>query len=493
MKRKQSKFNKMSASLVALLLATGIAASVAAQNVIELSDEQVERIVRLSYPYVALYNANHKVALNTNAPINTGGWNKSIAFTTLADHTLVAIARPNNDTLYLPAMIDVRQEPVILQFPSFDSKYVSLLVASYDHYVNIPMSTTKGDFDKPSRILFYSQRTKGYRGDPVRGVDRVMEVSGDFVQAVLRVMPHANEPVRLERNLKAMREVRLLTQSDYLGQDVAEAEFVPWQTPPGVERVLDVRRDEAEFPPFGRTDFDVFEDNLLEVMQFIFNHTTFDPKDDNDQALLAAYKPLGVKPGKAFDSGAVAEIDGQQFRAVAQAVAREMLARMIDPGYIKKVLPHIFLPKGEMDQDLLVFLSVVGPIGMPAHQALYPPITTTDGTPMNAMHDYVIRMDVKSLPPANAFWSLTLYDTENGFFIPNDAKKYSVGENAGMKLNPQGGIEIHVAAKKPDGVPPENWLPVNRGDYGIDLIMRIYAPDLGRFKTWNPPKAERIK
>ncbi len=110
---------------------------------------------------------------------------------------------------------------------------------------------------------------------------------------------------------------------------------------------------------------------------------------------------------------------------------------------------------------------------------------------MNAMHDYVIRMDAKSLPPANAFWSLTLSDTENGFFIPNDSRKYSVGENAGMKLNAEGGIDIHVAAKKPDGVPPENWLPVNRGDYGIDLIMRIYAPDLGRYKTWSPPRAER--
>ncbi len=112
---------------------------------------------------------------------------------------------------------------------------------------------------------------------------------------------------------------------------------------------------------------------------------------------------------------------------------------------------------------------------------------------MNAMNDYVIRMDAKSLPPANAFWSLTLYDTENGFFIPNDSKKYSVGENAGMKLDARGGIEIHVAAKRPDGVPAENWLPVNRGNYGIDLIMRIYSPDLERYKTWSPPKAERMK
>jgi len=484
---------KIAMSLIALFLAAGFTTPATAQKAIELSDEQVENIVRRSYPYVALYNVNHKIALDTSSPINTGGWNKSLALTTLADHTLQAIARPNNDTLYVPAMIDVRQEPIVLEFPSFDSKYVSLLVASYDHYVNIPMSTTQGDFDKLSRILLYSQRTQGYRGDPVPGVDRVMEVSGDFVQAVLRVMPHANEPARLQRNLTAMREARLLTLSDYLDQNAAEVEFVPWQTPPGVERDLDVRRHEAEFPPFGRTDFDIFEDNLLEVMQFVFNHTTFDPKDDNDQALLAAYKPLGVEPGKAFDPKTVAQIDGQQFRVVAQAVARQEMARLNDPGFLDQFGTRFFLPKGEMDQELLVFLSIVGPIGQPARQALYPPITTVDKKPMNAMHDYVIRMDAKSLPPANAFWSLTLYDTENGFFIPNDSKKYSVGENAGVKLNAQGGIEIHVAAKKPDGVPPENWLPVNRGDYGIDLIMRIYAPDLERYKTWSPPKAERMK
>ncbi len=35
--------------------------------------------------------------------------------------------------------------------------------------------------------------------------------------------------------------------------------------------------------------------------------------------------------------------------------------------------------------------------------------------------------------------------------------------------------------------------PGTRGDYGIDLMMRIYAPDLERYKTWSPPQAERMK
>jgi len=102
-------------------------------------------------------------------------------------------------------------------------------------------------------------------------------------------------------------------------------------------------------------------------------------------------------------------------------------------------------------------------------------------------------MGKDKMPPAQAFWSLTLYDTANGFFIPNDRKKYSVGENAGMKLNDDGGIEIYVAAEKPEGVPEENWLPINRKDENMDIILRIYIPDMEKFKAWKVPQAEILK
>ena len=105
----------MSVSLLALFLAAGFTTPATARNGIELSNEQVENIVRLSYPYVALYNVNNKFALDDSGPMYVGGWNKIRANTTVADHTLQAIARPNNDTLYLTAMIDVRQEPMILE------------------------------------------------------------------------------------------------------------------------------------------------------------------------------------------------------------------------------------------------------------------------------------------------------------------------------------------------------------------------------------------
>ena len=432
-----------------------------------LSDEQIRNIIRRSYQYVAMYNVNNKFALKQ------GGWNTCVADTQLKDHTLREIARPNNDTLYIGCMLDLRKDPVILEMPAFDSQYVSLMVTGYDHFVNVPMTTRLGDFGKPEKILFYTARTEGYKGEPVNGVDRIFEASGDFISAIFRVMPHSNEPARFKRIVEQMQSVKLVTLSEYRG---------------GKAKPI----DDITFPSVGKTDADVFGTNLLEVMQFVFNHTTFDPNNKIDQDVLAAYKPLGIEPGKPYDPATVKPIDGKRFQEIAQQVAKQSLAIMGQPEVAAKLTPYWMQPKGKTNLDALVAASVIGPIGLPAEEAAYPPITTTDGKPMNAMHDYVIRMTKDQLPPAKAFWSVTLYDFQNGFFIPNDRKKYSVGDNAGMKLDKEGGIAIYIAAQKPEGVPEENWLPINRKDENLSVNLRIYIPDVEKMKTWQAPKAEMI-
>jgi len=439
-----------------------------AQKAVELSDDEIENIVRRSYQYVAMYNVNNKFA------IKQGGWNTVDVDTELKDHTMREIARPNNDTLYISCMLDLRKDPVILEMPAFDSKYVSLMVTAYDHYVNVPMTTRLGDFKKPEKMIFYSERTEGYNGEKVKGVDRYFEATGDFVSAVLRIMPHANDRKRFKRILDEMKSVKIVTLSEYRG---------------GKAKPI----DDIEFPPVGKTDADTFENNLLEVMQFVFNHTTFDPTNKLDQAVLAAYKPLGIEPGKELDENEVARIDGKRFRKIAEEVQRTEFARSQDPEVMKEHGMGLFQPKGQIPLQLLVLQSVTGPIGLPAAEAMYVPVVTNDGQPMNATHDYVIRMSKDELPPAGAFWSLTLYDMQNGFFIPNDRKKYSVGENAGMKVDDDGGIEIYVAAEKPEGVPEENWLPIDRKDEDMDIVLRVYVPDLEKMKTWEPPKAEKLE
>jgi len=130
-----------------------VPAAAAEKPSVELTRDQVEEIVLRSYQYVAMFNVNNKFALDPSNPMSTGGWNRVKANTTLVDHSLQIIARPNNDTLYGGAALDLRAEPVILEAPAFDSKYISLMVTGYDHYVNIPMSTRLGDFR--NRLAFF--------------------------------------------------------------------------------------------------------------------------------------------------------------------------------------------------------------------------------------------------------------------------------------------------------------------------------------------------
>jgi len=447
----------------------------AAAPIVELTDEQIDSIVRQSYRFVAIYNVNNKGAFDTENPMSAGGTNRFFANTQLADHNLKAIARPNNDTLYVSSLIDLTREPVIIESPAFDSKYVSMMITGYDHYVNIPMSTRQGDFSEPSRLLLYSERTPGYSGEAIDGVDKVAEMSGDFVSVVYRVMPHANEPERMARNLEAMQSIKATPLS----------EFQPGATAP--------QAAEIAFPDFGRSDDDVFENNLLEVMQFVFNHTTFDANDPIDREILATFEPLGVVPGRDFDADNVAQIDGARLRAAAEKIFNEEMARTTDPQFLMDNGTKLFLLKGNITGDILLFQSIIGPLGQPATEAVYPAIMTADGTPMNAMHDYVVRMPADAMPPATAFWSMTLYDTENGFFLPNDRKKYSVGENAGFQLDEDGGIAVYASAEQPAGVPDANWLPMARGDYGVDIILRLYAPDLQAFASWALPTAEPVE
>jgi hypothetical protein len=101
------------------------------------------------------------------------------------------------------------------------------------------------------------------------------------------------------------------------------------------------------------------------------------------------------------------------------------------------------------------------------------------------------RVHMKSIQTSTVS-ALTLYDGERYLFIPNEQKKYSVGENSGMKLDASGGIEIHVAAKQPPRVPAEDWLPINRKDQVLHLRVRVYAPESERMRTWQMPRAERV-
>ena len=353
-----------------------------------LTEDAMKNLVRRSYQYVALFNTINNFAVNDKNPFAAGGWNKTHYPAGLMDASVRALPRPNNDTLYVLSLLDLRKDAVVIHYPAFASRFVSLETSAFDHYCDIPLATSKGDFQEPVSLLYYTARTEGYSGEPVEGVDQIIEMSGDYALAFLRVMPEAGDPDKFKANMSAIQEVRLETLSEMQGKPA--------------------KPTDPATPPAYRNDAFVFANNFQEVMQFAVNHTTFDPDNEMDRAALAALETVGVAAGKTFDAAAVPELDVSKLSAVAAEIAKEQRAIWANPEAAAPHLSSMFLPKGKMDVDTMVLQSVVGPIGQPATQAMYPGIPTSDGAQMNAQHDYVIRMKHDELPPAEAFWSATL-------------------------------------------------------------------------------------
>ena len=94
-------------SMVVAALAGFVVVAQAQQGT--LNDKQIDNLVRRSYQYVAMYNLIHKFAHQVGNRTNV-----CVTDTQLKDHTMRVIARPNNDTLYITCLVDVRQDPVIL-------------------------------------------------------------------------------------------------------------------------------------------------------------------------------------------------------------------------------------------------------------------------------------------------------------------------------------------------------------------------------------------
>src|SRR5262245_9869819 len=138
----------------------------------------------------------------------------------------------------------------------------------------------------------------------------------------------------------------------------------------------------------------------------------------------------------------------------------------------------------------------LGIYGNDQAEAVYP-FAKNDGSglPLNgSTHAYAVTFAPDSLPPVNAFWSITMYDGRTQFLVANPIDRYLI--NAPMlpdlKKNPDGSLTIYIQKDSPGKDKESNWLPAPDGP--IFIVMRLYWPKieppsilpLGH-GTWKPP------
>ncbi len=91
-----------------------------------------------------------------------------------------------------------------------------------------------------------------------------------------------------------------------------------------------------------------------------------------------------------------------------------------------------------------------------------------------AEHKYVIRFGDGQMPPVEAFWSLTMYDTDF-FFVDNPINRYDVGQRTEFITNSDGSVDLYIQAESPGKDKEANWLPAPKGKF--NLVLRFVLAD----------------
>jgi hypothetical protein len=92
-------------------------------------------------------------------------------------------------------------------------------------------------------------------------------------------------------------------------------------------------------------------------------------------------------------------------------------------------------------------------------------------------------------PPAQAFWSLTMYDMPHYYLVGNPIDRYSIGDRTpGIVSGPNASITIVIAHQQPDDPTARaNWLPAPAGPFRPCLRMYIPGTDLTEGRYNLPP------
>jgi len=108
-------------------------------------------------------------------------------------------------------------------------------------------------------------------------------------------------------------------------------------------------------------------------------------------------------------------------------------------------------------------------------EALYP-LTFVDnsGSNLTGSEKYVIHFDKDKIPPVDAFWSITIYNSKYGF-VDNPINRYAISDRTpGFKFNSDGSFDIYVQENNPGKEKESNWLPAPPDNFS--LLLRLYIP-----------------
>jgi len=363
----------------------------------------------------------------------------------LTDPTTDTVPLSNVDTLMASAVLDLRNGPLVLTVPEIKDRYYSFqfLDMYTEAFAYIGTRTTGGEAG--SWVI----APPGWDGELPPG-DSLISASTPLVYLLGRFLVSGADDLPAARAVMAQVSLEPLTP----GQPTpAPSSLGP---PPGIP--MDAASAGAAF-------FDELGD-ILAVNP---------PTSEADRAALARFAAIGVGPGLHPAADGTPESRAALAKGVADGAARIVQGATSSNRSANGWDSHEQL--GNYGDDFLVRASTAQ-FGWGANvleEAVYLVSTKeANGEAYSGVRNYVLHFPAGELPPAKAFWSLTLYGADL-FLVENPAKRYAIGDRTpGLQSNPDGSLDIYLQQSPPPGH-ESNWLPTPAG--GFVLEMRIYLPE----------------
>ncbi len=429
-----------------------------------------EEAYTFSFPMLMGYRYGFATYLMPSLPSYKGPMNGIYGEAVTLDHNFKDVITPNADTPYSMAMLDLRAEPVVIQVPEISDRYyvmqfVDLFGTNPDYIGTRATGTQAGIY------LAVGPQWKGEVGD---GFDGVLRFETDLVFLIGRTqLLGPDDAPALD---KLMKTYKLETLSAYRGQSGPLPLAVQWP----------VWNDEASR-----------DERFIGFVNFLLPFCQ--PTHPSEVGLMERFAKIGIAPGAAFDPGTLDDEMRDALRAGISDARDKMATGMGAQKINGWVMSDALGSRGFFNGNYL--LRAAGAMGgwggNDKIEAFYP-IAREDsqGEPLNGAHRY--RIKLVTPPPAKAFWSVTIYNTDYdgvaGYLVDNPINRYLINSTTqGLVRGKDGSLDIVIQRDRPESADDQaNWLPAPEGDFY--MAMRIYYPETAALDgTWTPPPVMKVK
>jgi hypothetical protein len=419
------------------------------------------------YAYPLVLADKTRLVFVQRFPMNR--FNHAVAFPPSTARTVV---RPNIDTLYSSAWLDLAQEPIILSLPDTGGRYYLVQVMdAWTETIAVPGKRTTGT--QASQFAIIGPNWKGSLPSNLP----VIKSSTNLVWIIGRIQTNTPADYANVHNLQKGFNVVPLSAGVRAEASVPSSVIIPAPnrgdglTPPAQVAGMDANT-------FFKTFTALLRDN---------------PSHPEDAPFVAELKTIGIIPGEPFDT---AKLDPEALQTLERAVrdARKQMASGIRTTRIVRNGWGFNLNIGRYGTDYLTrALTALGGLGaLPPEEAFYTGTAVDNsGNKLTGGNRYVLHFDKTGFPPVKAFWSATLYDSD-GYFVPNPLNRFGLGDRDPLRYNSDGSLDLFIQQDRPAKELEVNWLPAPGGVFNLSL--RLYWPNPEVLNgRWTPPVIRRIE